>query len=154
MRKEIDRFMEKVAKGEDDEKDCWIWTAATYRGGYGHFRRLVDGKWKMYKAHRYAYEVFKGTLEAKLQVCHTCDNPSCVNPAHLFLGTVKDNMADMQKKGRKALSRNPEHKWLDREMVDAMRKDFEQGMRQAEISLKYGYSRSQVNRVVLYKIWK
>ena len=154
MRKEIDRFMEKVSKGEDDEKDCWLWTASTYRGGYGHFRKLVDGKWKMYKAHRYAYEAFKGPLEAKLQVCHTCDNPSCVNPAHLFVGTAKENMQDMQKKGRKALSRNPEHKWLDRETVDAMRKDFEQGMRQAEISLKYGHSRAQVSRVVLYQIWK
>ena len=154
MRNEMDRFIEKVNKGTDNEKDCWIWTAATYRGGYGHFRRWVDGKWKMYKAHRYAYEAFKGPLEAKLLVCHTCDNPSCVNPAHLFVGTSKENMEDMIKKGRKSISRNPKHKWLDREIVESMRRDFEQGMKQAEICIKYEHSRAQVSRVVLHQIWK
>ena len=154
MRNEMDRFIEKVNKGADNEKDCWIWTASTYRGGYGHFRRWVDGKWKMYKAHRYAYEAFKGPLDAKLLVCHTCDNPSCVNPAHLFVGTAKENMQDMIKKGRKSISRNPKHKWLDRETVKSMRRDFEQGMKQAEICIKYEHSRAQVSRVVLHQIWK
>lgn len=150
----MDRFIEKVIKGEDNEKDCWTWVAATTRGGYGHFRRLIDGKWKMYKAHRYSYEAFNGLINENLQVCHSCDNPLCVNPAHLFTGTAKENIQDMIKKGRRVISRNPKHKWLDRKTVDAMREDFKQGMRQAEISLKYEYSRSQVSRVVLCQIWK
>jgi hypothetical protein len=150
----MDRFIEKVSKGLDDEKDCWVWTAATYRGGYGHFRRLVDGEWKMVKAHRYAYEAFKGPLEAKLQVCHTCDNPLCVNPSHLFAATAKENMQDMIKKGRKAIPKNPKHNCLDRDTVESIRKDFEQGMKQAEICIKYKHSRAQVSRVVSHKIWK
>ena len=154
MRKEIDRFMEKIEKGKDEQNDCWEWTAAKYRGGYGHFRRLVDGKWKMVKAHRYAYEVFKGPLEARLMVCHTCDNPSCVNPAHLFAGTAKENSDDKIKKGRFKPGRNHKHKWLTQEIVDGMRKDYENGMTQIQIVNKYNYSRAQVCRVVNHQIWK
>lgn len=154
MRKEIDRFMEKVDKGQDEINDCWEWTAAKYRGGYGHFRRLIDGKWKMAKAHRYAYEAFKGPLEAFLQVCHTCDNPSCVNPSHLFAGTAKENSDDKIKKGRFIPGRNHKHKWLTQEIVDSMRQDYENGMTQIEIVNKYGYSRTQVCRVVNRQIWK
>lgn len=154
MRKEIDRFMEKVAKGQDEQNDCWEWTAAKYRGGYGHFRKLVDEQWKMVKAHRYAYEVFKGPLEPTLQVCHTCDNPSCVNPAHLFAGTAKENSDDKIKKGRFKPGRNHKHKWLTQEIVDNMRKDYDNGMTQIEIVNKYGYSRAQVCRVVNRQIWK
>ena len=154
MRNEFDRFMEKVTKGTDDEKDCWEWTAAKYRGGYGHFRRLVDGKWKMAKAHRYAYEAFKGPLEPFLMVCHTCDNPSCVNPAHLFTGTAKENSDDKMKKGRRGLPRNAKHKWLTEEIVENMRQDYANGMSQIEIVNKYDYSRAQVCRVVNHQIWK
>jgi hypothetical protein len=153
MRKEMDRFVEKVQKGED-ENDCWEWVAAKYRGGYGHFRLKVDGKWRMVKAHRYAYEAFKGPLEPTLQVCHTCDNPSCVNPAHLFAGTAKENAQDKVKKGRQHVFRNPKHKFLDKETADKMREDYSNGMKQAEICIKYGHSRAQVSRVVNNQIWK
>ena len=154
MRDEMDRFLEKVSKGQDEEKDCWIWTASTYRGGYGHFRRLVGGKWRMYKAHRYAYEAFKEQLEPGLQVCHTCDNPSCVNPAHLFSGTAKENNHDKMKKGRGGIPRNPKHKLLNKEIVEQMRDDYKKGMSQAEIHVKYNQSRQQVSRVVNNQIWK
>jgi hypothetical protein len=150
MRNEYDRFMEKINKTDNG---CWEWTGAQTRGGYGHFRRFVDGKWKMYKAHRYSYEYFKGFLEKHLLVCHRCDNPLCVNPEHLFKGTTKDNLDDMSKKGRRTFGRSIKHQWLDWEVVKSIRTDYAKGISQAELSRLYKISKSQINRVVNNQIW-
>jgi hypothetical protein len=93
-----ERFWAKVQRGEPD--DCWIWTAATKRG-YGHFKYghfKVDGK--MVKAHRFSYALAHGPILDGLHVLHRCDNPPCVNPAHLFPGTNADNIRDKEAKGR------------------------------------------------------
>jgi hypothetical protein len=151
MRKEHDRFLEKI---EVSENGCWIWKGAKLRGGYGHFRRHINGKWVMFKAHRYAYEYFNGPLEKHLLVCHKCDNPECVNPEHLFKGTNKDNAADKVKKGRLVFGRNKKHQWLTLEIVNSIRKDHKEGLKNFEISEKYEISPSQVSRVVKNQIWK
>ena len=82
---------------ERTEGGCWLWRGYT-RKGYGYFN--VDKR--STRAHRYAYERFVGPIAAGLVVMHTCDVPNCVNPAHLRLGTVADNMHDMDAKGRRA----------------------------------------------------
>lgn len=74
---------------------CWTWTAAKIKG-YGTMN--VGGK--NCGAHRIAWELFNGPIPDGLHACHHCDNPSCVNPSHIFLGTHQDNMADKQAKGR------------------------------------------------------
>jgi hypothetical protein len=92
-----ERFWEKVDKRGPD--GCWLWTANHNSKGYGKIASL-DGKSRMEYAHRISYQMHYGAFDPSLSVCHTCDNPSCVNPAHLFLGTAKDNAEDMIAKGR------------------------------------------------------
>jgi hypothetical protein len=89
-----ERFWKYVQRGEPD--DCWIWTASTDRYGYGQFK--MDGK--MVKAHRFSYTLAHGPIPDGLHVLHHCDNPPCVNPAHLFPGSHIDNMRDREAKGR------------------------------------------------------
>jgi hypothetical protein len=90
-----ERFWSKVEKRGPGE--CWIWTGGLNTSGYGQFqlRRKSVG------AHRWMYEHTIGKIPDGLLVCHTCDNPPCVNPAHLWLGTNGDNMRDSSQKGRR-----------------------------------------------------
>lgn len=102
------RFMEKVR----EDAGCWIWTGAKDRKGYGKFSignsRMADGKRRnsMVSAHRVSYELFIGPIPEGQGfhgscVLHRCDNPACVNPAHLFIGSNADNVRDMDLKGRR-----------------------------------------------------
>lgn len=93
-RETVEAFWGKVQKGADD--DCWLWLGPLNRGGYGHI-----GSNKRYRsAHRFSYFIHHGEIPGRLVVMHKCDNPKCVNPDHLKLGTHKDNSQDAIQKGR------------------------------------------------------
>ncbi|MCK5614319.1 HNH endonuclease [Candidatus Pacearchaeota archaeon] len=79
------------------DSGCWEWSGATNKDGYGVTR--YDGVSQL--AHRAAYIWLNGSIPNDMCVCHNCDNPKCINPAHLFIGTQQDNMDDMAKKGRR-----------------------------------------------------
>lgn len=87
--------LEDFWKWVDKSGECWLWTGTTSEG-YG---RVRHGPKKLL-AHRVAYELTKGPIPKGMEVCHSCDNPTCVNPAHLWLGTHRDNMRDAHQKGR------------------------------------------------------
>lgn len=89
---DVDRFWQYVQKGDG----CWLWTSNRHWKGYGQF----SYKGKPIYAHRLSWIITSGNIPDGLLVCHRCDNPSCVRPDHLFLGTPEDNTRDMYVKGR------------------------------------------------------
>jgi hypothetical protein len=139
MLKETD-FWEHVGKTDG----CWIWTGARNNKGYGRYS--FDGK--PWGAHRVAFALGKDTaLPGLVFVCHRCDNPSCVNPGHLFLGTVQDNNKDMKAKGRarapKALA-NGRGKLSDQDIADIRAS----AKRQVELCRIYGVSDGHMSRII------
>lgn len=99
-KKESERFLEKFDQRGYNE--CWPWVASKNNGGYGTFR-LWNCKTDM--AHRYMKRILGYDIDEKI-VAHICDNPSCVNPLHLFVGTQKDNIYDADSKGRMIRNRH------------------------------------------------
>lgn len=155
MPSDLDRWKSKIKKTDS----CWFWIGSTYRAGYGHFRRKINNKWQMEKAHRFSYEIYYGVTRNSMKglfVCHTCDNPSCVNPDHLFLGTNKDNVNDMVRKKRHSFGRDKNHSWLSFDLAERIRETKRQNpsLTCEELGIKFETSKQQVSRILTNQIWK
>jgi len=147
--------MDRLWNRTNRESGCWIWTGCKNADGYGTIS--VNGK--MHMAHRLSWELTNGPIPNGLFVCHKCDNPSCINPEHLFLGTNKDNMQDKVKKGRKngggpaRGERNGSAKITKADVLE-IRKLHANGISGRKIADKFGISDSQVFRIILNQCWK
>lgn len=139
--KQVRRFWSRV----DREGDCWEWRGYVHSGGYGRisfFRRS-------YEAHRVAYALTKGDPLGQC-VCHRCDNPTCVNPAHLFLGTRDDNNQDMVRKDRHARGEKHGAARLTADDVRAIRASTATAV---SLAPKYGISDRMVGKIRKREAW-
>lgn len=149
MRKTVEeRFWAKVNK----TNSCWLWTAGTYPVGYGKFA-VANGTSASTTigAHRMAWRLTYGDPGTQ-HVLHRCDNRLCVNPAHLFLGTNFDNIADMVAKNRQSRGESSGLNTLTEQDVRAIRKAAVH-QRQCELAAQYGVSRATICRIVNYRLW-
>lgn len=141
-----ERFLEKFVVSETG---CWEWTGLKGKWGYG----TIGYDRRTCLAHRIAYELFKDPIPQGLLVLHRCDNPGCVNPDHLFLGTNDDNMRDMAAKGRSTKgSRNTESK-LTEEIVARMRDRHARGESYVSIARAYGVNETTARRAIRGLTW-
>lgn len=144
------RFWSKVSAGSSLE--CWLWKASVDRGGYGKICAGGEGNgWR--KAHRVSWELHNGPIPDGLHVLHRCDNPPCVNPAHLFLGTHLENNADKIRKGRQ--QRGERHgiaKLTDADARD-IRQSHSRGESAGSIARRLGVCHSTVDDVVRGATW-
>ena len=142
----VAHFWSQVDRGGADE--CWNWTGPTAQRtkGYGVFslNRLPK------RAHRYAWEVTHGDIPAGMFVCHSCDNPSCCNPSHLFLGTPGDNSRDMVRKGRAGLSGRK----LTDEDVHTIRVLLSNGETLTSIAERYGVTKTCICDIRKHRTWR
>lgn len=140
-----DAFWEKVEKKSDDE--CWEWLASIQEDGYGSFKGKL--------AHRVSWELTNGNIPLGILVCHKCDNCSCVNPNHLFLGTQLDNMQDMVSKGRgydKSGENNPKAKLTEKDVFEVHRMR-NSGISSKQIARNFGVTPTTIHYILSGKSW-
>jgi hypothetical protein len=149
------RFWAKVRKTDD----CWVWIASRLPDGYGCFwngEYRPSGAPHITRAHRWAYQQFVGPIAEELEVCHTCDNPACVRPAHLFLGTHYDNMADSSAKGRQGVNkrqRNGRAKVTAEQVAEIRSRSTGRHGEQTELAREYGITQATVSKIIKRQIW-
>ena len=137
----IARFEAKL----DKSGDCWLWTASCAGKGYGQMK--LPKQRKQEYSHRLAYMIYKGPIEDNQYVCHTCDNPKCCNPDHLFLGTCKDNLQDMKAKNRHLCGTKNAQAKLTEEDVVKIRQCLAIGMPQWKIARAFGVGQMAISRI-------
>ncbi len=145
------KLLEKLLYKTRARNGCWEWTKTLTVSGYGSKRFTVDKKTKSYLTHRLIWEILFGHPGKKL-VCHHCDNRKCINPAHLFLGTYKDNYDDMFKKGRKRSDsvcsgeKNNKNRLKEHQVLEIL--SYKNKFSSRALATKY-----LVNKTSILKIW-
>jgi hypothetical protein len=145
------RFWRKVFKDED----CWEWEGQKHNAGYGRLDRVVKGKRTPMYAHRISWQLHYGSIPRGMHVLHRCDNPSCVNPTHLFLGTQRANNADKIAKNRQAMGVKFPHAKLTPSKVRAIRRKYAKGgITLQQLAYLYGIAFGQIGAIIRREAWK
>lgn len=142
----IERFWSKIKI----TNTCWIWTGARHDYGYGLTNFF---QYQLY-THKVSWQLTYGEIPKGKLVCHKCDNPPCVRPTHLFIGSPKDNIQDMIKKGRNRIGEKVVQAKLSPNQVRRIRKLHGPGMGYIRLSHKFGVSASQIHHIIKRISWK
>lgn len=129
---------------------CWIWNSSKSKSGYGKIK--FNGK--DWRAHRLSYWIHKGKFSLNLRVCHSCDNPSCINPDHLFVGTDQENKDDQIRKNRHPKGEKIGQSKLKNGDILIIREMSKNGISQQAIADKYGVVQTTISGIVRRKTWK
>lgn len=147
LAKAAKRFLSHINKTDT----CWLWTGVKHNiYGYGQF----SVGYKQYRAHRYAYQTMVGEIPAGMDVCHSCDIRSCVNPSHLWLGMQKDNMADMAEKGRRPCGSASHLAKLSEKDVCQIKSLVSAGLTHQNVADNFGVGRPCITKIVNGLRWK
>ena len=144
-----EKFLAKICV--EPATGCWLWRGLVRPDGYGdtHFER------KRQRAHRVAWKLFRGEIGPGLVVCHKCDVQACVNPEHLFLGTVADNMEDRNEKGRSARGEKQGSAKLTTDQVGRIKAMLaEDRLYMSEIALEFGVSQTTIRSIKTGRNWR
>lgn len=154
-KQDIDRFWSKVRKCRNG---CWEWQGWKTKRGYGHF----NFKGRPFRAHRISWFLKTGSLSEFNPfeiscILHKCDNPSCVNPEHLFIGTQQDNADDMVQKNRlpkiSRVGQNNGHVKLTEECVINIRREYTEGVLRKELRERYNVSKTAISAIINRRRW-
>lgn len=137
----VARFWSKVNR----TSGCWLWTASTNRG-YGQFTLRINGRQSLIKSHRFSYQISHGIIPDGHGVLHTCDEPLCVRPSHLFAGTQAENLIDARQKGRLVCGRHLV-KVSDAGLLDILT-NYRPRKNGNQLAAKYGISLVHLLRIV------
>ncbi len=144
----VQRFWERVSIAGPDE--CWVWLRGTNNHGYGVFYAPHQ-----IKAHRFSCELHNGPIPKGKWVLHSCDNPPCVNPAHLRIGTPLDNSRDRDSRGRTgdtSRTKNGRHKLTEADVTYIRRNP--DMLLQRELGAKFGVTQVMISKVQLHQNWR
>jgi hypothetical protein len=143
-------FWRHVVAGHPDE--CWEWKGARSSAPWDYGQVMCDGK--QWSAHRLSYTLYRGQIPEGIKVCHSCDNPPCCNPNHLFLGTQADNMEDMEKKGRPSKGIGRHNAKFTEDGVRTIRRLVAEGVTQGSLARRYGVTKGAISHIVNRLNWK